>query len=146
LTVAKHLFQDEQCTRSDGQLGCSLLLDLMRQVTTVWCLYLILLSLFIGPVYAGPCPSRGTLSWAITQNCSLDTAAVGVIDNKDVATLFLEGAAAGELPTVLLSGPALTGVLTPLHHIFPATLSSNMPQLTPSHVTVDGCCPLGWAT
>jgi hypothetical protein len=132
-TIIQHTFDDQtslfknaQRTLEHGQLGCSLLLNVMRQVTSVWCLYLLVLSVFRAPVFAGPCAPRGTLSWAIAQNCSLDTAELSVPITSDVAVVHLEGAAGGELPTVLLSGPPLTGVLTHHHHSYPASLSRHV--------------------
>jgi hypothetical protein len=90
----------------------------MREVTAVWFLYLLFISVI--PGNAGqPCPSSGTLSWAITQNCTLDTAGLKIPANPDVAILSLEGSATGELATVLLSGPPLSGVLSAHHQLSP---------------------------
>uniref|UniRef100_A0A383WJF9 Protein kinase domain-containing protein n=1 Tax=Tetradesmus obliquus TaxID=3088 RepID=A0A383WJF9_TETOB len=83
----------------------------MRKVNTIWCLYLLLVSLFSAnagqPV---PCVSSGPLSWSITQNCTLNTADVQTKGSSNVAELSLEGAVAGELSTVVLLGPPLSGI------------------------------------
>lgn len=109
---------------------CSFRLDVMRKVNTIWCLYLLLVSLFLAnagqPV---PCVSSVPLSWSITQNCTLNTADVQTTGSSNVAELSLEGAVAGELSTVLLLGPPLSGVLSAHHHPWSCSLSSQLPSV-----------------
>jgi hypothetical protein len=107
----------------------------MREVTTIWCLYLLLNSLFlVNAGQPGPCVSSGTLSWSITQNCTLDTADLRITGSLNVAALSLEGAVAGELSTVLLSGPPLSGVLSAHHNMQPSCLSSKLPSPSYAHL------------